>query len=186
VLSWSAAASDFDLDGRDEVLIVNGESGAGDQPPVILLARGPELAYREVAPEISCMDARALVATDLDGDGDQDVAIAQREGPLVIYENRGTPPPGSWLRVALRGGAIGGASPSNRDGIGAVVTLRMGSGRTQVRAVGAGGVIHAASPAEAFFGLGGDTVERIEVRWPSGRYSEVIGPPAGATLVIAE
>lgn len=179
VLSWSAVLADFDLDGYDEILIGNGETSPGNIPPVVMLARGPELPYRELSPEIPCMDARGLVATDLDGDGDPDVAIAQREGPLVIYENRGTPAAG-WVAVTLRG------QVSNRDGVGAVVTLRLASGRTVMRVVGAGGVVHTASPPEAHFGIGDDTVAAISVRWPSGRTSEVLAPATETTLVITE
>jgi hypothetical protein len=179
VLSWSAVLADFDLDGYDELFIVNGETSPGNTPPVVMLSRGTELPYRELSPEIPCLDARGLVASDLDGDGDPDVAIAQREGPLSIYENRGTPTTG-WLAVSLRGQA------SNRDGVGAVVTLRLASGRTLTRVVGAGGVVHTASPAEAHFGLGTETVAAITVRWPSGRTSELLSPATETTLVITE
>jgi enediyne biosynthesis protein E4 len=177
VLSWSAALADLDLDGYDELLVVNGETSPGDPPPVLLFARGPDLPYREVSPGLPCMDARGLVATDLDGDGDQDVVIAQKEGPLVVHENRGRPAPGAWLAVTLRGG------PSNRDGIGAVVTARLSGGRTVSRVVGAGGTIHTAGPAEALFGLGRATVEAVEVRWPSGTRTSVTAPAPGRLVV---
>jgi hypothetical protein len=179
VLSWSAALADFDLDGYDELLIANGETSPRDWPPVILLARGPALPYQEVSPELPCMDARGLVAADLDADGDQDVVIGQREGALLVYENRGAPAPGTWLRVRLRGVV------SNRDGVGAVVTARLASGRAVTRVVGAGGVIHSAGPASASFGLGSDGLAGVEVRWPSGRRTEVTQPPAGL-LVLEE
>jgi enediyne biosynthesis protein E4 len=177
VLSWSAALSDFDLDGYDELLVVNGETSPGDEPPVVLFTRGAEPTFHEVSPDIPCMNARALVVTDLDGDGDQDVVIAQKDGPLLIYENVGRPAPGAWLDVTLRGHA------SNRDGVGAVVTIRMASGRTQMRIVGAGGVIHSSGPAEAFFGLGGDSVTEIDVQWPSGRRTVRPGAAAGRLVV---
>lgn len=180
LLTWTATLGDFDLDGHDELLLVNGETLPGDLPPVLLFTRGPELPYREVSPEIACMDARSLIATDLDGDGDQDVVIGQKEGPLVVYENRGAPAPERWLRVTLRGRA------SNRDGVGAVVTARLSGGRTRTRVVGAGGAVHSASPAEAVFGLGDDEVLAVEVRWPSGRRTEVMRPPAGTSLVLEE
>ena len=180
VLTWSAALGDFDLDGRDELLLVNGETSPGDLPPVLGFARGPELPYHEVSPELPSRDARGLVVTDLDADGDQDVVIAHKEGPLVIYENRGMPAPERWLRVTLRGRA------SNADGVGAVVTARLSGGRTVTRVVGAGGVIHSASPAEAVFGLGDDEVAVLEVLWPSGRRSAVTRPPAGASLLLDE
>jgi hypothetical protein len=103
--------------------------------------------------------------------------ISQKEGPLVVYQNLGGSAPGRWLRVELHGHA------SNREGVGAVVTVHMASGRTQMRVVGHGGIIHSASPAEAFFGLGPDEVEAVEVRWPSGRHTEVTRPPTGALIL---
>lgn len=180
LLSWSAALGDFDLDGREELLLVNGETSPGDAPPVLMFARGPEVAFHELSPEIPCMDARGLVATDLDADGDQDIVIASKDGPLAVFENRGRPDPKTWLHVTLRGQA------SNREGIGAIVTAYMTSGRTVIRPVGAGGVIHSAAPAEAFFGLGNDGIERIEVGWPSGRRTTVIQPPTGVSLSVDE
>jgi hypothetical protein len=176
LLSWSAAFSDFDLDGYDELLVVNGETELGRTPPVLLFARGPDPVFHEVSPSISCLDARGMVVTDLDGDGDQDVVISQKEGPLVIYKNVGKPAPGTWQRVELHGHA------SNRDGAGAIVTLHI-AGRTQIKVVGAGGIIHSAGPAEAFFGLGHDEVEAVEVQWPSGKHTTMTRPPPGALIL---
>ncbi len=177
LLSWSAALSDFDLDGYDELLVVNGETVQGDPPPVLMFARGPERAYHEVAPNIDSLDARGLIVTDLDGDGDQDVVTSLKQGPLKVYKNLSKPAPDAWLRVMLRGEA------SNRQGVGAVVTVHMASGRTQIRVVGAGGVIHSAGPAEAFFGLGRDEVAAVEVLWPSSRRTEMIRPPTGSLIL---
>ena len=142
-----------------------------------MFARGAKLPYHEVAPDIDSQDARGLIVTDLDGDGDQDVVISRKAGPLTIYETLGTPASGRWMRVTLRGHA------SNRDGLGAIVTVHLASGRAQTRIVGAGGVIHSAGPAEAFFGLGRDQVSAIDVLWPSGRHTEMIGPPTGSVIL---
>lgn len=177
LLSWSAALSDFDLDGYDELLVVNGDTEVGKPPPVLMFVRGPTLPYHEVSPSIDSLDARGMIVTDLDGDGDQDVVIASLVGPLKVYNNVGTPAPEAWLRVELVG------QVSNRDGVGAVVTLHMASGRSQIRVVGAGGVIHSASPAEAFFGLGRDAAASVEVLWPSGRRTQVMQPPAGSVIL---
>jgi hypothetical protein len=176
--SWSAVLTDFDVDGHDELVVANGEA-AESVPPVLMFTRDADLLYHEVSSDLGCVDGRGIVATDLDGDGDQDVVIAQARGPLVVYRNLGAPTARSWLRVTLRG------VTSNREGIGAVVTARLSSGRTLVRMVGAGGVINTSSPAEAYFGLGTDTVESVEVRWPSGQQTELIRPRGGA-VVIAE
>jgi len=188
LLSWSAVLSDFDLDGRDDLVVASGETEPGRPPPVVVLTRGADPAFHEVSTDLGCQDARAMIATDLDGDGDQDVAIAHKDGPLKIFETRGRPAAGAWLRVLLHGQA------SNRDGVGAVVTARLAGGRRVPRVVGAGGVIHSSGPAEAFFGLGHEAgagagreaVEALEVQWPSGRRTEVARPPTGATLIVEE
>jgi hypothetical protein len=179
LLSWSAALGDFDLDGHDELMVVSGETEIGKPPPVLLFARGPDPTFHEVSPSICCLDARGLIVTDLDGDGDQDVVISQKQGPLMLFENRGRPAPETWLRVSLRG------QPSNRDGAGALVTAHLSDGRSITRIVAAGGVIHSSGPAEAFFGLGLSSLSSLSVQWPSGRRTELAGPLAGA-LVLEE
>lgn len=179
LLSWSAALGDFDLDGYDEVIEVSGETVLGQPPPVLMFQRGAAPVYHEVSPDIGCLDARGLVVTDLDGDGDQDLVISQKEAPLEIYETTGHPAATRSLRVTLHGHA------SNREGAGAVVTAHLASGRAVVREVGAGGLIHSSAPVEAFFGLGEDTVDTLDVQWPSGQHS-VVTRPAARSIIVEE
>jgi hypothetical protein len=180
LLSWGSAFADFDLDGHDELMVVNGLTYRGGPPPVLLYERGSDPVFHEVSPTIGCADARGLVVTDLDGDGDQDVMFSVKKGRIAVYENRGTPEPAKWLRVQLRGEA------SNRDGIGAVVAVHLSSGRTVRRVVGAGGVINTSAPNEAVFGLGADAVDMLEVRWPSAHTTTMLRPPAGMSLLLTE
>src|SRR5439155_3917540 len=71
--------------------------------------------------------------------------------------------PGHWLQVELTGRA------SNRDGVGAVVTLRAGSKKwTAVRL--AGDSYLSSSDPRLHFGLGPvSVIEELVVGWPSGR-----------------
>ena len=177
IVSWSAALTDFDLDGHDELLVVNGTRGGLMPPPPTLLVRGDQPTFHEASVDLSCPDARGLVVTDLDGDGDRDLVIAQSVGRLLVIETRGTPAPGTWLDVRLVGTA------SNREGIGAVVSATLTSGRVVTKPVAAGGTVSSAGPAEAFFGLGSNAVASLRVLWPSGRHSEVPGPLSGVVTV---
>ena len=69
---------------------------------------------------------------------------------------------GNWLEVDLEG------TESNRDALGAVVTSHVGD-RSQARQVAGGSDYLARSSAVLHFGLGdAKTVDRLEIRWPSG------------------
>ena len=64
---------------------------------------------------------------------------------------------------------------SNRDGVGAQVTVDSG-GRRQVSQRFGGGSYQSAGAPRLHFGLGGSTrVDALEVRWPSGRVDRYAG-----------
>ncbi|HUH05821.1 MAG TPA: ASPIC/UnbV domain-containing protein, partial [Kofleriaceae bacterium] len=178
LVSWGAVHADLDLDGVDELLFVNGHiEGAAPQPAIRLVPSGT--AFERAASGLACTAARALIAADLDGDGDLDAVVTGSDAPMRVYENT-TSPAGGWLRVRAAG------TRSNRDGIGAVVTLTLAGGRRITRAIGAGGVVHSSGPAEAHFGLGSAGIEMLEVRWPSGAVQTVTSVSANQLLVVAE
>ncbi len=178
LLSWSAVKADFDLDGLDDLLVTAGDVRIGDTPPVLLFSQTEDGGWVERDPGIPCTDGRAAVTSDLDEDGDLDLIIAPKAGPLVVYENRAARR-GRWLRVALSGIV-------NRDGIGARVIARFADGHAVVRPVGAGGVSHSSAPPEVHFGLGTVALEAIEVEWPSGKRSILPDPQTDTVLRVNE
>ncbi len=50
--------------------------------------------------------SRGLLAFDLDGDGDEDVAVSYADGSIGLFENRVTERPSSWKITAIDGGAV--------------------------------------------------------------------------------
>jgi tetratricopeptide (TPR) repeat protein len=105
--------------------------------------------------------ARGLAVCDLDNDGSLDLLIGSEDCPLAYFHN--TSRPGHWFTLILEGVA------SNRDAVGARIKLRAGGIEQTHWRLGGGSYIAAADP-RIHVGLGAaDSIERLEVKWPSGR-----------------
>jgi hypothetical protein len=106
--------------------------------------------------------ARGVVHGDLDNDGDLDVLVSTNNGPAKLFRNDG----GNRNRF-VRVKTIG--TRSNRDGIGARVTVTLAGGAKQWQYVRTGSSYCSQSDTAVTFGLGPvQRVESIEVEWPSG------------------
>jgi enediyne biosynthesis protein E4 len=104
--------------------------------------------------------ARGSAVADYDDDGFPDIAMLPSGGALVLLHNGGNR--NAWAGVRLEG------TKSNREGIGARLTLVTDRGK-QVREVKAGGSYLSTSDPRVLFGLGSaGRVERLEIVWPSG------------------
>lgn len=112
-------------------------------------------------------DAKGLATLDLNNDGRPDLLITQNSGPLVAYENGGSPISKGAFSVGLNG------STGNPDGIGARISVNYKSGRTETRELYAGSGYLSQSAPRAFFGVPrDDTPSRISIRWPDGKTTE--------------
>ena len=124
---------------------------------------------------------RGLAVGDLDNDGRVDALVVAQNEPLVYLHNRTAG--GHFLTITLEG------TTSNRDGVGARVIVEAGGSRRVSQRLG-GGSYQSASDPRLHFGLGAATrIDRLEVRWPSGRVDSFqnldadkgISPPGGRT-----
>ena len=123
---------------------------------------------------------RGLAVGDIDNDGRMDVLIVGQGAPLALLHNQPAPAAGHFLTLALEGVA------SNRDGVGAKVTVTAG-GRSQVAVRFGGGSYLSASDSRLHFGLGAARrADRVEVRWPSGRRDTYEGLAADAGYRLRE
>jgi hypothetical protein len=191
-LTFGTFFFDADLDGRPDLLVANGHLDPEiervqptvryRQPAQLFLNRGGGL-WAEAPAAVAGDLARERVARgaaygDFDDDGDLDLVLTANGGPPSLLENRGEH--GNWLRIELEG------RDSNRDGLGAVVTVRSASG-VQTRMVRTGSSYLSQSQVAPVFGLGADpVVERITVTWPSGTVSERASVAANRVLTIVE
>ncbi len=122
-------------------------------------------------------DGRAAAPVDIDGDGDLDLALLTPRG-LELLEN--TSPPRRFARVRLTA-----AGPDARA-LGGEVALRAG-GMTRRDVVKLTGGVRAQVPLDLHFGLAeAETIERLEVRWPSGAAGVWRDLPADRLLVVDE
>lgn len=114
---------------------------------------------------------RGVGACDYDNDGRMDLAVANSGEPTALLHNCSITPH-HWVRIELRG------TTSNRDAIGARVTLCSDDGRRIVRHRKGGGSYLSASDPRLLIGIGAATrVDSVEVRWTSG-LEERLGPIA--------
>lgn len=168
---------DFDNDGDQDVLIANGDV---DNKIAIMF---PEKSYRQPTQllrnqgngqfeDISTAVGKALnkpivgrgLATgDWDNDGRMDALLIENEGAVMLLHNQGGRT-GHWLGLSLQG-----RGKSNRNAIGARVTVTSKSGM-QTREVQTAGSYLSASDKRIVFGLGTDASPvQVAVRWSDGR-----------------
>jgi len=109
-----------------------------------------------------------------------DAVVANMNGPARLYHNV-TPDSGHWLALQLTG------TRSNRDGIGARVSVTLAGGRKLYNhCVTSVGYASSSEPMVRF-GLGDETAAAsIEIRWPSGQVQQLHDVKADRVVKVKE
>jgi hypothetical protein len=188
-LGFGAAFLDVDNDGHLDIAIANGH--VDDFRPEIPYAMPAQLLIGSEGGLLTDVSDRAgppwqiprvgrgLAAGDLDNDGGVDLLLVAQDVPLAYLHNR-TNNKSHFVTFLLEG------TKSNRDGVGARVTVVAG-GRRHVGWRFGGGSYQSASDPRLHFGLGGaDRVESIEVAWPSGRVDHIAALAADTGYLVRE
>ena len=160
---WGLTAIDIDNDGWIDLAVL------------IDTAHGPELrilrncgprGFEDVTAAVGLAGLkldhpRALLAGDVDSDGDADLIVTQLNGPPVLLRNEGGNK-NHWVRLSLKGLA------DNKSALGTKVEIFAGNLWQKWEIAGATGYMGQGAP-EILAGLGDRThVDIVRMLWPTG------------------
>ena len=195
-LTFSAFFFDYDLDGLPDIFAANGHV-ADDvsvtqpslkyaEPPLLFRNRGAG-RFEDVSNKVGAalrqpVVGRGAAYLDFDNDGDLDLLITTSNGPARLLRNDNGNQ-NDMLRLKLVG------VRSNRDGIGAKVTVRTPSGMRLSGMVKSGSSYLSQSELPLTFGLGKPAegkVVTVEVTWPGGRRESISGVKPNQSITLQE
>jgi enediyne biosynthesis protein E4 len=174
-LGWGTMFFDFDNDSWPDLILANGHVypevdkfhlGSGYMEPRVLYHNNGNGTFTDISatagPGITTpTSARGLALGDLWNDGQLSVVINNVYAKPSVLVNT-VRSENHWIELKTVG------TRSNRDGIGAKITLKLGK-RTLVDEVRSGSSYISQNDLRVHFGLGpADKVEAVQVRWPSG------------------
>jgi enediyne biosynthesis protein E4 len=193
-LGWGTMFMDVDNDGRLDILSVNGHVypevdtahlGSSYEEPRLLYWNSGYGKFKDISKQCGpgCTDprsSRGLAIGDFWNDGRVSAVVNNMNDEPMLLVNEATQNQNHWLGVITKG------TKSNRDGIGAKVTLLV-DGHTYVQEVRSGSSYISSNDLRLHFGLGVSAeVNRIEVRWPNGNSEVFPGASADRFVTLIE
>ncbi|HKV61359.1 MAG TPA: CRTAC1 family protein [Candidatus Acidoferrum sp.] len=192
LLGWGATFVDVDNDGWPDIFMANGHvypevDGKGfrttfrERKALYLNQRNGR--FKDISlgsgPGISTpFNSHGVATADFDGDGTVEILVNNSHDSPSLLKNLGEHQ--NWVIVKLVG------TKSNRDAIGARVTVRA-NGHRQVQEVRSGGGYNSQSDFRLHFGLGSASkLELLEIRWPSGLTEKIANASANQILTVKE
>ena len=175
-LGWAAKFFDYDLDGWLDLFVTNGHiypevdqhrMNTTFRQPARLFGNRKDGTFQDVSARagieaLGPESGRGAAFGDLDNDGDLDVVINNLDGAPWLLRCH-SPIDRHWILLHLQG------TRSNRDAIGARLTLRAGN-LEQMQEIHQSGGFLSSNDLRAHFGLGhNERIDELEIRWPSGR-----------------
>jgi hypothetical protein len=184
-MTWGVSFADLNNDGWLDLYLVAGAMDYQNIPqPNRLFLNDHAGGFIDVSAASGSDDpgqGRSVAAGDYDGDGYLDLFVANYGQPPRLYRNLSRDTGYHWLRLQLEG------TRSNRDAVGARVTVFARGLPPQMQEVQLGQGLGSCNDKALHFGLAGATdVDRIEIRWPSGERQTIRSIPADRVLRIRE
>ncbi len=195
-LTFAVFFFDYDLDGLLDVFAANGHVSDDisvvqpnvkyAQPPHLFHNKGKK-KFEEMTGKLGRALQRAIVGRgaaygDFDNDGDLDLLITANNGPARLLRNENGNQ-NDLLRVRTVG------TRSNRDGIGAKITLKTAKGSKLSNMVKTGSSYCSQSELPLVFGLGppeDGKILSLEIAWPSGGRDTITDLKPNQSITVQE
>jgi hypothetical protein len=183
---------DYDNDGYLDLYVVNSGSDPGGKGPNHLYRNNGNGTFTDVASAAGVTDevvsrGRGAAWGDYDGDGFLDLFTTNGEddtafeqGPQTLFHNSANNG-NHWLEIVLVG------TSSNRQGLGAQVTIQTNAGLQYRQADGGSGHFLSQGAAPVHFGLGQQTtINQLTVKWLGGTVQTLNNVAADQVITITE
>ncbi len=188
LLGFGVGFFDPDNDGYLDIFIANGHifpnverttDVLSYKQPNQLFWNQSDSTFIEMRFEGQHAVSRGTLFGDYDNDGNTDLLVTQLNDKVTLLRNENRTS-NNYLRLKLIG------TRSNRDGIGARVTLTLGAG-SETREVHRGYSYLSSNDPRLLFGLGERTrVDKLHIRWQSGVVQILENLAANQELIVTE
>ena len=192
-VGWGDGFIDIDNSGWLDFFLVNGHvypqvdslpAGARYREPKLLFRNQRDGTFKDVSklvgpaiqiPQVS----RGVAMGDLFNDGRTEIVVENLTGSPMILQPQGGPP-NHWISFELAG------TESNRLALNARVKVTVGE-LVQTGEVLSGGSYLSQNDLRIHFGLGSrNTVDKVEILWPSGKTETITNVPADHFYYVKE
>ena len=192
-VGWGCTFLDFDNDGWQDLLLVNGHVFPEvERKKLDIRFKDRRILYRNLGngkfedvseragpAVLEPHSSRGVAVGDIDNDGTLEVLI-NNQGERPSLWRQPSKAPGNWVLLRLVG------TVSNRAAIGARIRITAG-GATQYAEVRSGGGYISQNDLRQHFGLGAASrIDKLEVDWPSGRKQEMVNLEVNRVVTITE
>ncbi|WP_390403816.1 CRTAC1 family protein [Gilvimarinus japonicus] len=192
--SWDADFFDFDNDGDNDLYVTNGMNEfnlyssenpyytdphsnevknvympvATKESNVFFVNQNGKLNNRSKESGVDLVgNSRSAAYLDFDNDGDLDLILNNYHEKAYFYRNEldASRANSNWVKIKLIGNPGEGVS---RDAIGARIVLYTSAGQKIWREVHSTIGYMSVHPKEQHIGLGGQSIDKLEIIWPNG------------------
>jgi hypothetical protein len=181
-MGWGTIFLDFDNDGLIDIYVAN--EYAFSPYPNVLYRNSGNMTFEkaeENGPVCNVDNSYGTASLDYDRDGNPDLLVANKNAGQGIQLFKNADRPNNWLGINLVG------TTSNRDAIGAKITLTDNLDRIHYRELVAGQGWASQNSHIVNIGLGSASeITGLAITWPSGLVQDILVPALNAYYTIIE